>query len=196
MDKISRFERILNLVERARGLDLMTANVIGHIQQQQVSLFKEITSEYTGKTKETRETREDKKDKIQKEEKSANLEKRENRENRELYTENNQRKKETDMADTMSPNELMEVLMRAAEQIKMIKENPPENPTPPADGTPATPSKDMETLGKLKQMSATVAEHLKIQVDIHKYAAAAIHESHKLSFDLYKEIDGYMKSQS
>lgn len=190
MDKISRFERILNLVERARGLDLMTANVIGHIQQQQVSLFKEITSEYTGKTKEKKE---DKKDKIQKEEKSANLEK---RENGELYTENNQRKKETDMADTMSPNELMEVLMRAAEQIKMIKENPPENPTPPADGTPATPSKDMETLGKLKQMSATVAEHLKIQVDIHKYAAAAIHESHKLSFDLYKEIDGYMKSQS
>jgi len=175
MDNITKFERILNLVERARNLDLMTAQVIGQINQQQVDLYKEIMG--------------GKKEKVVKEEKSGTFKM------RGLYTENNQMEKDNDMSNsTMTPNELMDCIVKAAEDIKKMKTNPPSSPTPPADTTPIS-SKDMETLNKLKQMSATVAEHLKVQVDIHKYAAAAITETHKLSFDLFKDIDEYMKSQ-
>lgn len=173
MDKITRFERILNLVERARKLDLMTVEVIGQINRQQMALYQDITSEPTKKTNEGPKTSEAKAEKA----------------------ECNARKENggNNMDSKMSPNELMDFLIKTAEDMKRMKEVPPTSPTPPTDPSGGMPSKDMEALNKLKQMSATVAEHLKIQVDIHKYAAAAIHETHKLSFELYKDIDAYMK---
>lgn len=170
MDKITRFERILNLVERARKLDLMTVEVIGQINRQQMALYQDITSEpIKHKVKEP-----EKKEKVG--------------DTTECGGHN--------MDSKMSPNELMEFLLKTAEDMKRMKDAPPTNPTPPTDPNSGVPGKDMETLNKLKQMSATVAEHLKIQVDIHKYAAAAIHETHKLSFELYKDIDSYMKTES
>jgi hypothetical protein len=164
----------------------MTAQVIGQINQQQVDLYREITTDYT--PDEVKQERQEKKE--QQKEREKGILKRDAE-----YTQHIRRKEVMDMESKMTPSELMEFLMKTAEDMKRMKESPPQTPTPPTDpSTPMPPSKDMETLNKLKQMSATIAEHLKVQVDIHKYAAAAIHETHKLSFDLYKDIDAYMKS--
>jgi flagellum-specific peptidoglycan hydrolase FlgJ len=186
MDKITRFERILNLVERARKLDLMTVEVIGQINRQQMALYQDITCEPTkNRTNELQRNNETQNaNEVQKTKASTDCDTRSNKE----CGGNN-------MDSKMSPNELMEFLLKTAEDMKRMKEVPPTSPTPPTDPNGSMPSKDMEALNKLKQMSATVAEHLKIQVDIHKYAAAAIHETHKLSFELYKDIDAYMKPE-
>ena len=49
-------------------------------------------------------------------------------------------------------------------------------------------------LNKLRKMSAIVSEHLRIQADMHKYAATAIAETHRLSFELYKDIEKCLTS--
>jgi len=176
MDSITKFERILNLVERARNLDLMTVDVIGKINQQQLDLYRDITSgDYTTPKKKEQSIRE-KKVKVA----EKNIE-----ENTVMDNKTN-----------MNPDEMMDFLSKAMENMKKLKENPPAEPQPPKAEGDTPPQKDLEELGKIKQISATVAEHLRIQIDLHKYAAAAINETHKLSFDLYKQIDSYMKQEN
>lgn len=173
MDSISKFEKILNLVERVRQLDLITVQVIGTINQQQLNLYRDIkywdTNQYAYQPQAVP---------------NVVMEKRK--------TENESMDKEKKTPDNMSADEMMDFLNKAMENMRRIKENPPSAPQPPK---PDTPVKDTEELSKIKQISATVAEHLRIQIDLHKYAAAAIHETHKLSFDLYKQIDSYMKQE-
>lgn len=169
MDKIDRFERILGLVERVRNLDLVTARVINSINQQQISLYRELTKDPSA-SQTPIET--------------------------DLQTEHSNTKREKGMTQENtgkpipSAEDVMAFLSKTMDEMKRIRETPPDSPLPPSG---ADPSKELDQLNRIKQMSTAVAEHLRVQIDVHKYAAAAIAETHKMSFDLYKEIDNYMK---
>jgi hypothetical protein len=147
----------------------MTVDVMGKINQQQLNLYRDITSgEYTTPKKKEESKRENKV------EENTNMDKKTN----------------------INPDEMMDFLSKAMENMKKLKENPLTEPQAPKVEGDSPPQKDLDELGKIKQISATVAEHLRIQIDLHKYAAAAINETHKLSFDLYKQIDSYMKQEN
>lgn len=168
MDKFTKLERIIDLAVRLRDLDLHTARVVNTINQQQVNLYKAITGEYVFQDN--------------------------------LMDAGKKGKKNMDikLEPKISPTDMAEMLQKMAADMKRLSENPPEEPTPPAPPTPPEDfitKEDLEKLGTIKKLSATVSEHLKMQVDHHKYATAAMLESQKLSFELFKQLDEYMSSK-
>lgn len=173
-DKLERFEKVLTLVEKVRSLDLLTANIVKQINQQQIDLYKEATECFGD---------------------SGDSEKKEKKNEKEKRKEKEKEKKEKDDMDgKISIESLAEYLKKAATDMKNIKENPPESPIPPDVLTPTNEDPMDAQLNKLRKMSVIVSEHLRIQADMHKYAAQAIAETHKLSFELYKDIEKCLSS--
>jgi len=183
MDSLDRFEKVLNLVEKVRSLDLLTAEIVQKINQQQVDLYKEVSTECFNAPNEAEKKKKPEKKRTEKTEKEKEKEKEKAKE-----------KVGATVDGKISIENLAEYLQKAAADMKSIKDNPPDSPIPP-DMTSTNEDQILDAqLHKLKKMSVIVSEHLRIQADMHKYAAAAIAETHKLSFELYRDIEKCLTS--
>ena len=195
MDSLDRFEKVLNLVEKVRGLDLLTAQIVQKINQQQVDLYKEVSSECFCDPKENSKEKSKEKEKVEKTEKvEKKVEKKVETEKEKKIETEKEKAGTTTMDGKISIENLAEYLKKAAIDMKNIKDNPPESPIPPDVLTPVNDDPLDAQLNKLRKMSAIVSEHLRIQADMHKYAATAIAETHRLSFELYKDIEKCLTS--
>lgn len=193
MDKIDKFEKILTLVERARKLDFIAIEVMEKMNKQHIDFYKfynKITFEPNEQEVGNKEI------------KNSNVMDIDNNKTTDTVKE-----KEDEMTDH---NDALKAFVEAFNnQINKCKLNPA-GPIPPDEEIPeeqpsqqqqqqqvqSTPSLAQEHLtkmDKIKGYSAIICDRVKTQSDMIKYMQSVVVETHRMAFDMYKDMDDYLK---
>ena len=198
MDKIEQFERILNLVERARRLDFIAIEAMERMNKQHIDFYnfcnKIVKQEPKEPIQEPVQEKPPEKKEIKQDIKKPHIKK---------SAETEEKDKENQMADH---NDALRAFVEAFNtQVNKIKLNP--TPTPPdeepVDPTPTpTPqpqpvqNKDLAMIEKIKGLSGTVSDRIKAEADMLKHINTVINETHRMSFSMWKDIDDYLKKNT
>lgn len=193
MDKIEKFEKILNLVERARRLDFIALDAMERMNKQHIDIYNfynKIINEKQNQKINIKEIYEDKIVPGTNVIKSTDIEKN--------LKDKEKEKEETDMTDH---NEALRAFVETFNnQLNKIKLNP--NPLPPDEEPtdesknqpqPQLPNKDLAFIEKIKGLTGTVSDRIKAEADMLKHIQTVINETHRMSFALWKEMDEHFK---
>jgi hypothetical protein len=193
MDKIDKFEKILNLVERARKLDFITIEVMERMNKQHIDFYNFYNKIIVDKTNDPKNQKEEVPDnKTIKNPNTVDIEK------QKMDIENG---KDTDMTDH---NDALKAFVEAFNnQINKCKLNP-SGPTPPDEEAvveeqpaiqPQQPiaQEHLAKMDKIKGYSTIICDRIKTQTDMIKYMQTVLVETHRMAFDMYKDMDDYLK---
>lgn len=207
MDNIDKFERILNLVERARKLDFIALDVMERMNKHNIDIYNYYNKIVSEKPKSQQFIQE------------KELMQTENMEDKETY-DNNQMKNTRNTENTKDRiekefhkkeyegkgqemtdhNDALRAFVETFnKQINSIKLNP--NPTPPDEDEtkeqpqpqPQQQNKDQLFIERIKGLTGTVSDRVKAEADMLKHIHTVITETHRMSFSMWKEMDEYLK---
>lgn len=196
MDEITKFEKILDLVERARKLDFIALEVMERLNQHNLDIYSQynrMNSEITKKDTHTVETQKKDADMDENALKEAVMH---------LVNQVNKLKEQKEQSANIFANPLQAthstpippepeeqpVIHQAAPQIQVPTPTPTPTPTP-------LYNKDTAFIDRIKGMSGTVADRIKTQADMLKHVMTVVNETHRMSFTLWKEMDDYLKTR-
>lgn len=201
MDKLDRFERILNIVEKVRRLDFVAIEAMERLNKQNIDFFNFYTKMNTEKNPKEMKTEEQKKEHAM--------------EPKPDYSEdtlkalvnalNQLNKMKTDINTTIEqtqtppvsnapipPDEDYPVPVPVPVPVPTPAPAPAPTPAPAPAPAPAQPNKDLLFIDKIKGLSCTISDRIKAQTDMLKHAQETFTQTHRMSFTLWKEIDEYL----
>ena len=175
MDSIDKFDKILNLVERARRLDFVAIDVMDRLNKSNLdfyNVYNKINKEQA-KEEETGITRK----------KETDMDENAVKQAFEQFMLQFKKQTSTSMQETppMPPDE----------DPPAPAPTPAPAPLPEPEPEPQ-PSKDTVKLTKIKGAVGIISDRVKTQADMLKHVHTIMIETHRMSFALWKEIDDYL----
>jgi len=190
MDKLDKFERILNLVERTRRLDFIAIEAMERMNKQNIDFY----NFYNTITKE----------KIPVVVPEPKLEKESVQEKHPIVTQTQMETPIQKKDNVMEHNDALKEFVKAFNsQLNKIKLETPNSPTPPEENEPQPQpqpqpqpiNKDLAMLEKIKGLTGTICDRIKAEADMLKTIQTVMNETHRMSFATWKEMDEYNKGR-
>lgn len=194
MDKLERFERILNIVEKVRKLDFVAIEAMERLNKQNIDFYNFYTKMNTEKNPQEMKPEEQKQKQKQKEEHVMEPKQEYNEDTlKALVNALNQLSKvKTDISTTIAQTQTTPVSDSPIPPDEDPVPVPTPIPVPIPVPAPVQPNKDLLFIDKIKGISCTISDRIKAQADMLKHAQETFTQTHRMSFTLWKEIDEYL----